>query len=1391
MATAFEPLNRSLETFLTRLSKTNERSEKSRRVFKKPRCYKDESDGCIDTWIEVMKLHFEEEDLSERQECSALTSNLEGTALNCVMAKKQYQRDTAEKIFEILLNRFGSGVQGHQAMMRFEKRRQREDETIDKFLDDLEMLRRRSQPDESNRRMNLAVASKFIDGLKNDELRTMLATHYTPLSTNPPTPEELRLKSKEYLLLKPPSRSGYYKNNYGNFNNGPANQGNNWYKPRDDMDKRRSCANCSSTDHHVSACPAYKQGMKAIGFSLEDEDASELDHEDFMRGVIAKFGPRCFFCNLEGHFKSDCPQFWDAVADIKHPRHEEALSGVKASKARLLSEAEARRKDKPQELAAKKMQAVTEEAREPEPATAADDFKIDYKAAAKDALNRVQQELVTKEIEQKVKLELENEKLQEQLNTFEAMEFEETKTPSSLDMKLKVISGKRFGMAPQGKKIQSIISVAGHQVIRNLSAPSEFTLMHLDTYADYLRQVEPRTESRAVRALLTTGGPRMKKLHGRYLEVYGPYQIMLNVDGISIYTRTYITTDDDQMGQIYLGEEELKVRRIGHDAMMEQDAVHIGYEADVTAHLLDTNGTKIGVTGLLDTGAVVSVMPIKTWERMGFTREDLIPTNLRLAAANRGAIYVAGRTPITVLHMGGRDLWMSFLVVENLDDADQFILGRDFVRNFDVMIDLNNGLIRIRKPDRKYVKRPINRIITAENKVPVFLDRKVKLQPGQAVVAIFRMRNLNSLSDSKQVCLVPKPNSQSSVILGRSFSVTRNGLCVSVLLNTLDTTVSIQRGKKLGYALPMRTDYEETQNLKKHNVKDCPYHANRDKISKRINELKSIHKLFSMKSETDDGLSSCSNFPERPSSYELESDKPVLPEIEHLKGKIGEGDFEKSKHKADIGCCNFVEHEIELEEGAVPHREGARRMTPHKSEACRAEIEMLLEYDMIEPSKSPWACGVVMAKKKGGQLRFCCDFRYLNAVTIKDAYPIPRIDESLSKLGDAKFFTTLDLGSAFWQVPLRKKDREKTGFACELGLYQWKRMPFGLCNATVTFQRLMAQALTGVTKKYGNLLMCYVDDVVIATPTLEDHIDRLDEVFGCMKRAGLKCKPSKCEILRDSIKYLGRMVDRHGVRPDPEAVEAVLTWKAPRTDKQLMSFLGFANYYREFIKGYADKVYPMQKLMRNKGKKFEWNDEAQVAFENIKRELCEAPVLGMPTEKGMYVLDTDASVVAISGILHQEQEWNGRTVLRPIAYGSKVLSDTEMKYGAPKAEMFAVVTFVEKYRAYLGSAPFKLRVDNRALSWLKTYSMDQSYIGRWIVRLDGYHMIIEHRMRDKHQNADSLSKKTEFYERLEQKQANQAEIKEGFSFLDKETYEALPLTRWLDKSGHPIPGHPE
>ena len=271
-ASMFEPLNRSLEAIFTKLSKSTERGERSRRALKKPKSYKDESDGRIDTWIEVMKLHFEEDNLLKKQECSALTSNPEGTALNCVMAKRTNERDRARKIFDILPNRFGSVVQGHQAMVKFEKRHQRDDKSIVKFLDDLDLLRRRSNPDERISERNLAIASKFMDGVKSDELKTMLGTHFTRSLDQVPTPDDLRMMSREYLLIKPKKQNRY--SNYGNYSGTNTGANSSWYRPRDDIDKRMSCANCGSMDHHVSACSTYKQNMKAISHFLDNLDAT-------------------------------------------------------------------------------------------------------------------------------------------------------------------------------------------------------------------------------------------------------------------------------------------------------------------------------------------------------------------------------------------------------------------------------------------------------------------------------------------------------------------------------------------------------------------------------------------------------------------------------------------------------------------------------------------------------------------------------------------------------------------------------------------------------------------------------------------------------------------------------------------------------------------------------------------------------------------------------------------------------------------------------------------------------------------------------------------------------------------------------------------------------------
>ena len=330
---------------------------------------------------------------------------------------------------------------------------------------------------------------------------------------------------------------------------------------------------------------------------------------------------------------------------------------------------------------------------------------------------------------------------------------------------------------------EDLITVGGHELTKNLTDSSDQTIMHIDVYADYLSALSPQTPSRALKALLTRSGIRSVRIDNRYTEAYGPDEVMLNIDGINIYTKTMITCDEDLAGQIYVGREELKVRSIGHCAMLEEDAMHLGTEADVSAHVFDISGEN----------TQLSVISIEAWKSMGFDKDDLINSRRRLSAANKRALRVIGRTPIIALNLGERNLWMSFLVVENLDESDQFVLGRDFIRNFDLTIVLNNAKFRIRNPERKYVVKPVNLIKANEIKAPVFLSRRVRLKPNETAIVSLRMKNYIELSDNKQACIVPNLNSQIAAILGRSFSITKSGLCVSVLLDKIDKPIEEAR----------------------------------------------------------------------------------------------------------------------------------------------------------------------------------------------------------------------------------------------------------------------------------------------------------------------------------------------------------------------------------------------------------------------------------------------------------------------------------------------------------------------------------------------------------------------------------------------------------------------
>jgi hypothetical protein len=225
----------------------------------------------------------------------------------------------------------------------------------------------------------------------------------------------------------------------------------------------------------------------------------------------------------------------------------------------------------------------------------------------------------------------------------------------------------------------------------------------------------------------------------------------------------------------------------------------------------------------------------------------------------------------------------------------------------------------------------------------------------------------------------------------------------------------------------------------------------------------------------------------------------------------------------------------------------------------------MVEKGVITSSQSPWSSPVVLVKKKDGSLRFCVDYRRLNAIIKKDSYPIPRIDDCIDSLAGSKWFTTLDLKSGYWQVEMDPTDKEKTAFSVGQGLWELNVMPFGLCNAVATFQRLMERVLRGLQP---DVCVVYLDDIIIHGKTAAAALENLRTVLTRLRNAGLRLSPSKCQILRRAVKCLGHVIDASGVRADPEKTKAVRDWPTPTNVAQLRSFVGLCSYYRRFVKDF-------------------------------------------------------------------------------------------------------------------------------------------------------------------------------------------------------------------------------
>ena len=319
--------------------------------------------------------------------------------------------------------------------------------------------------------------------------------------------------------------------------------------------------------------------------------------------------------------------------------------------------------------------------------------------------------------------------------------------------------------------------------------------------------------------------------------------------------------------------------------------------------------------------------------------------------------------------------------------------------------------------------------------------------------------------------------------------------------------------------------------------------------------------------------------------------------------------------------------EMVIETGDSPPRKvPARRMPLAVRQEVARQLKDMQRAGVIRPSTSPWSSPVVMVLKKDGTQHFCVDYLALNAVTRADTFPLPRIDDLLDQLGNSRFFTTLDLASGYWQIRLSPSSREKTAFSVPQGLFEFQVMPFGLTNAPAVFQRLMERVLAGLNPEQGpDFVEVYIDDVLVFSPTLTDHLHHLRQVFDRIREAGLKLKPTKCRFVAPEVEYLGHVLTPEGLKTNPATVSAVREFPVPTNVKEVRGFLGLSSFYRRFINGFAAITQPLHRLTR-KGVHFRWSVECQQAFETLKQLLTSAPVLAYPRMEDPFVLETDASV---------------------------------------------------------------------------------------------------------------------------------------------------------------------
>ena len=502
---------------------------------------------------------------------------------------------------------------------------------------------------------------------------------------------------------------------------------------------------------------------------------------------------------------------------------------------------------------------------------------------------------------------------------------------------------------------------------------------------------------------------------------------------------------------------------------------------------------------------------------------------------------------------------------------------------------------------------------------------------------------------------------------------------------------------------------------------------------------------FDFKSELD-RLPFTINIGEAPLSREQQS---------HLIDLIYDNKEVFSLYDGDLGFCDALKHSIPTTTDKpvyLPHRQ----IPVQLQQEVRKCLESWLKQGIIRPSKSPYASQVVIVRKKSGEIRLCVDFRKLNAISIRDSFPLPRIEEALQAVQAAVWFTSFDLAQGYLQMAMEEADIPKTAFrAGSSGLFEFTRMPFGLTNAGASFCRLMEMVIGD--QQFVTLLF-YLDDICIFANSADQMLDRIELVFSRLKQYQLKIKPKKSFFFQTEVSFLGHVLSAKGISPNPEKVDKVRDWPIPKTSKEVHSFIGLASYYRRFIPNFAKWSKPLNalivppahqaKVRRGEMKKselteFVWSKECQEGFDALKHALTTAPVLAYPDYTQPFILETDASLKGLGAVLSQKGK-DGE--VRVIAYASRSLRPSERSmrdYSSAKIELMALKWSVcEKFKDYLLGSKFTVFTDNNPLVYVKTSKLGAAQI-RWLSELAVYDFDIVYRTGRSNLVADALSRRPE------------------------------------------------